>query len=849
VRTLPLRLAPIAGESLPGYVARYAHTFRFPPGEVIHALGLDGGAGGIEGAGRYGVSLSPERLAHAAFATRIAPEVLEGMLLSRYAGRAFELSALQAPAALARAAQAHEVLIWSSRFCPRCLRQDGAWRVRWQLAWSVACPTHRVLLHRVCPRCGLVPAIGKRWSRDRFGGDPPDPRRCPQRIEGKLCRARLTAVRTSSVPREVLDAQRWIDELLDGRAEPTLAGAELPSPVYLRDLLTLCNLLELHGPPAAGQSSPAQTGRRLHDHPEALAALLPAALALADLPNPDALAGALRELADRRYRADGQTLLATKSGPMSDHLKTIVRRAVSQAVWASASRQLGIHPSVHRRPDDLDPRLQPRHVPQLFWSEDYQREIACLFDFDDFTHWLGRRFCSVLLVRMLKPINWEGAVRYLEFPDSERFINDGYSTTFAKLRTHGRFDELARRAKRIANQHADQGLVDYKQRRALLADWTGIDAATWPLLQPRPRPQPWRVERTPAARRAHASVWLWSQLTSGHERAAPVALPRINLGWHTYFVRDSLPALRERLLILGELLLQTPADARQTLPTRLAATLHKRGHLAHYFYLDIPPLAGQLSEADIRGHRVTPSNPPPPYVEPVIAERVLTHVAAHTGVDVPSLTTRSRQPRTPPAIRHARRLAAALLRQTALASWAAIAATIGGHPNRLADDENAYRAARERDARLASELDQLVRSVDNWKAPAPPAPTTPHRERMESVAAAIKTRAEELFSASHGANAARRASIVTCGQHTDLTTSAIAAIHGVEKAQTTFSDTIVVRRRLADPDFDGPYRQLLTHARELQRQAGFANAHLTVGLASSQQRPEARGPTTRQKGN
>jgi len=54
VRTLPLRLSPIDGESLPGYIARYSHTFKFPPGEVIRSLGLDGGAGGIAAAGSHG---------------------------------------------------------------------------------------------------------------------------------------------------------------------------------------------------------------------------------------------------------------------------------------------------------------------------------------------------------------------------------------------------------------------------------------------------------------------------------------------------------------------------------------------------------------------------------------------------------------------------------------------------------------------------------------------------------------------------------------------------------------------------------------------------------------------------
>ena len=58
MRTLPLRLAPIEGESLPGYVARYSHTYQFPPGDVLRALGLDGGSGTALAAGRYGAWLS-----------------------------------------------------------------------------------------------------------------------------------------------------------------------------------------------------------------------------------------------------------------------------------------------------------------------------------------------------------------------------------------------------------------------------------------------------------------------------------------------------------------------------------------------------------------------------------------------------------------------------------------------------------------------------------------------------------------------------------------------------------------------------------------------------------------------
>jgi hypothetical protein len=390
VRTLPLRLAPIDGESLPGYVARYSHTFQFPPGDVLRALGLDGGSGIVLAAGRYGAWLPSDQLERVAFATGIDPARVERMLLSRFAGRAFEQPSGALDAALAAAAQAHEVLIRCSRFCPYCLHENRAWLLGWQLGWSFVCVAHRVLLARRCPSCDTVPkaVLRDRWPSDR-DGVLSDPTRCVHRSNRELCRGQLARTDTPTVGVATLVAQRRINVLLDGESDPTLAGVQLDPPVYLRDLLTLCNLLHRHARLPADATRSRLLGRRLHDHPDELASVLPEALALADLPTPDSLTEALRELADERYRNDGLTLLASKTGPMSEPLTAVLQRAVSQAVWASASRQLGFHPSAHRRPNDLDQRLQPRHVPQLFWAEDYHREIVDLFDFDDFTHWLG----------------------------------------------------------------------------------------------------------------------------------------------------------------------------------------------------------------------------------------------------------------------------------------------------------------------------------------------------------------------------------------------------------------------------------------------------------------------------
>ena len=820
MRTLPLRLSPLDGESLPGYVIRYAHIFGLPPGDVIRALGLDHGTGSLAAAGRFGVTLPPDRLAHASFVTGIASDTLKGMLLARYAGRAFDRSALSTPVPLQGAAEGHHVMIWSSRFCPRCLAEDGAWLLRWQLCWSVACPDHRVLLARFCPECGAVPEIGPcaRWPRDSQG-IVTDPARCWHRRQGELCRGELATAPTANIERDraLLAAQHRLNSVLDGHQVPKLGGEKLPPQTYLSDMRTLCNLLHRHVLPSDRSQGSRQATHRLLSDPAAVSTVLPEAIRLADLPDPAALADALRQIADERHRADSHTLVISKVREASPTLREALRQAWSKTRWAPPMTRIGLHPLAHRRPAELNERLQPKHVPQLFWAGDYLREISELFEFDDFTHWHGRRFCSVLLVRMLKPLDWDAAIRYLDFPKT--FINKGYNTTSVKLRAHDRLDELLRRVKRIANQHAQHRLIDYQQRRAQLADWSGIDRDTWQLLQPRlPQNHRWRADAP--SRRARAGVWLWCQLTSGHERAAPIALPTSNLAHQGEFIRDALPDLRDRLLIL----LATPADARHTLAAQLEATLRQRGH-------DIFRLATTGRRNPEQHERR--ERPKPPRVPPVIADRVLAHVSAHTGVDTATITTGSFPGmQTPPAAIHARLLAALLMQRIAPTSWNAIGEAINQDGNQLADRQHAYQAARQRQPRLANELDQLQRAIEDPQTPTPITPGTPHQQRMREVADAIQARAAELLATSHGADIARRASITICRQHTDLTCDDLAAIHQVRDAQPAHCRATIAKHRQADPDFDRRYRRLLDHAQATQQQAGFANASLSRGLAS-----------------
>lgn len=813
MRTLPLRLAPVEGESLPGYVARYSHAFQFPPGDVLTALGLLDSDQRIHSAGHYGISLSPGQLEHVAFATGIPVDVLGRMLLDRYANRAFEQTAT-ATDVLADAVQAHEVLTRSSKFCPQCLREHGAWLLCWQLGWSAVCPEHRALLARCCPACATVPKrlLRGTWVSDRHG-PLSDPTRCSARRVGReLCRTHLADVEVPIVSVEAVKAQGRIDGLLDGDPCPRLAGEQLELPIYLRCLQVLCKLIYDTAP-----SSPPR--RRLTDDPATLAAVLPGALELADLPDRRSLVDAVRELAERRYHQDGSTIRVGQLGHVPDTMRDALRHALSEAAWSLPLTRIGLHPRAHRRPTDLDPRLQPPHVPQLLWADDYQLEIAELFDFDDFTHWHARRICSLLLARMLTPLDWDAAVRYLDFP--EAFINKGYNTTTVKLRAIGRFDELVDRVKRIANHHAEHELIDYKYRRARLADWAGIDRDTWQLLQPRPgQNNRWLADMPP--RRARASVWLWCQLTSGHERAAPIPMPTNNLAHQKEFIREALPDLHDRLLILGQLLIATPTDARDTIPARLEATLRERG-----YPIVRPDTNSQQPRLGLH------ERPKPPRVPPDVSGHVLAHVAAHTGVDIPTLTsTAFGGMQTPPAVMHARLLAAALIKRTWPTSWNAIGEAINRQGVKVADEQRHYHAARNAHPRLADELQQLQQAIENHQSPAPRAPTTTHRQRMRDVAEQIQAHATDLLAASHGTHIARRASIAACRQHTDLTCPTIAAIHDIADAQPAWCRATVARYRHNDPDFDQRYRQLLDSAEQARRTAGFANANLARAVTS-----------------
>jgi len=152
VRSLPIRLAPIAGEALDSWLEALAHRNATAFGDLLAAVGLNP----YHGMATNGwiVALAPEQESTISAATDVSPGVLTTMTLAHYAGRAVNIHP-ETPT-LKRA------FPWGnangSRYCTACLMDTGGrWQLSWRLGWSFACTEHHRLLVDTCPRCGAVP--------------------------------------------------------------------------------------------------------------------------------------------------------------------------------------------------------------------------------------------------------------------------------------------------------------------------------------------------------------------------------------------------------------------------------------------------------------------------------------------------------------------------------------------------------------------------------------------------------------------------------------------------------------------------------------------------------------------
>jgi DNA-binding transcriptional LysR family regulator len=213
VRTLPIRLDPLAGEALDSWMEALAHRNHTVLEDLLGAVGLKT-ADIRSGGNTWIIELSSDEAAAVSSATGIDVSAVQAMTLSHYAERALRIGP---------GATVNRTFPWGrgrgSRYCPKCLAETGGrWQLRWRLGWSFACLRHRCLLADVCPAC-------KRPERlyTHIGTVIPTPGRCanpaadatgrtPPRCGAQLADA---TVARFDARHPVLAAQKTVYDLID----------------------------------------------------------------------------------------------------------------------------------------------------------------------------------------------------------------------------------------------------------------------------------------------------------------------------------------------------------------------------------------------------------------------------------------------------------------------------------------------------------------------------------------------------------------------------------------------------------------------------------------------------------
>lgn len=169
-----------------------------------------------------------------------------------------------------------------ARFCPRCLAEDGAWRLTHYLTWSFVCARHRCLLVDRCPECAALQRIGERFLHIRGAAHI-----CWHRRPGAgtghgerlRCQADLRCAHARLLPVDhpLVNAQNWVDAVIetwmnDPGADIDLAGVTIPAPAALDAISTLVREMATTGVPRvcdwvvhAGQQVPTRVSAEIDD--------------------------------------------------------------------------------------------------------------------------------------------------------------------------------------------------------------------------------------------------------------------------------------------------------------------------------------------------------------------------------------------------------------------------------------------------------------------------------------------------------------------------------------------------------------------------------------------------------
>ncbi len=475
----------------------------------------------------------------------------------------------------------------TTKICRQCLG-EGAWMGIWQVKWMVACPIHECLLESTCSVCELPHSAIRvdRWPRDVYGYER-NHLACWNRRDGLICRAPLT----SSTERGHIDdapllrIQSELINLLRGEGSPAIAGLPVRSFEYFADLSMMLNLVrqlrwreDETSYRQLGVGKPGTTGQPVMRFAGDIARYLPEAHDTLAGGDSKALTDWLRNAGDQLYATSQERLPPAARYPnLSLTLKASLEEARATSSYTNSGARMGIDPRRHRRPASIAEYAGARHVPQLFWEDEFGRHLAPHFDGLGVSTFRARRLCSVLLVRVLEPNDWAEADELLGF--QQRNVGQSHGVLLSNIRSNGNAEALKVDIVDIFNRKTlSANPVDFSALRKKLSSWDGLDPHTWAYIKPGFNPS--LVSRGDSRRRRDfASAVTWSIATSGDPMCSPIELPggRYQL---TLFARRHLAKYQPRLEIYAQFLRQNPTSSKEFLRGLLIGELVARGAIA-----------------------------------------------------------------------------------------------------------------------------------------------------------------------------------------------------------------------------------------------------------------------------
>jgi hypothetical protein len=283
-RPLPRTLAPLADESLPGYLLRLAHRLDLTPSRVITIVGLQSNTAVARRAAI--VSLTEAAARDFAWTTRLTASEVAQLPLIALADRYPPLR----PDFLGRNGNLRAMVtetwlfLQATRYCPECLvgdgsliqqRHGGAWKRIWRLPVTFCCLTHQRLLDHLCPQCRAPAQSNPRYAAGHrliaLTALHLHPTQCrapllPSITTNARIGTRLDACgfrfdephRTKSFAdpetmRQLFSTQEHLANLLspDGPSMTTSCGMSAEAPGYFVDLRLLTELVSVSWPAAS----------------------------------------------------------------------------------------------------------------------------------------------------------------------------------------------------------------------------------------------------------------------------------------------------------------------------------------------------------------------------------------------------------------------------------------------------------------------------------------------------------------------------------------------------------------------------------------------------------------------